>query len=146
MLLCSSLSLPLPSFHPLSLPLSVSHTHSHTHSAPGDYVGVDTELTFQPGDRRDCVTVTLNTDNVLEEVEQLRLRLDTDQDRLIFDPETTIVNVITIDGGKHAHTHTHTQIHTHTHFYTYAHSSLANPLMYILSLSLPPHSLSLHYS
>ena len=63
-------------------------------SAPEDYVAVSRELTFPAGDRRECFPVTLNTDDELEDVEQFRLELSTDEERVDFDPETTTVDII----------------------------------------------------
>ena len=37
--------------------------------------------------------VTLNSDSELEDPEQLRLRLDTEEERVNFDPEVTVVNI-----------------------------------------------------
>ena len=63
-------------------------------SAPDDYVAVSRELTFSAGERRDCFEVTLNTDDELEDDEQFRLQLSTNEERVDFDPETTTVDII----------------------------------------------------
>lgn len=59
---------------------------------------MDTQLTFAAGLQRQCLDVTLNGDDELEELEQLRLRLSTNEDRVNLDPETTVINVI--NAGK----------------------------------------------
>ena len=57
---------------------------------------VDTTVVFTPGSTRVCLPdphVTLNSDSELEDTEQLRLRLDTEEERVNFDPEVTVVNI-----------------------------------------------------
>ena len=57
------------------------------------------ELIFQPGSPSECLRVTTASDSAIEqEEEQLRLRLYTDEDRVTFNPETTLINII--DDGK----------------------------------------------
>lgn len=63
-------------------------------SASDDFVAVSRDETFSAGDTSECFPVTLNRDEEVEVVEQFRLTLDTDEERVDFDPETTIVNII----------------------------------------------------
>ena len=52
------------------------------------------DLTFEAGDTRVCFDVTTLTDDVLEDPEQLRLTLVQTEDRMTFDPRTTIVEIL----------------------------------------------------
>ena len=58
---------------------------------------VNAMVVFTPGSDRACLPdphVSLNSDSELEETEQLRLRLDTEEERVNFDPEITVVNIL----------------------------------------------------
>ena len=62
---------------------------------------------FTPGMTRVCLPdphVTLNSDSELEETEQLRLRLDTDEERVNLDPEVTVINIQDGEGWWINHT------------------------------------------
>jgi hypothetical protein len=87
----------------LAKPVTLSVTSEDlTAVAPGDYVMVDTVVQFTPGMTRVCLPdphVTLNSDSELEETEQLRLRLDTDEERVNLDPEVTVINIQDGEGG-----------------------------------------------
>ena len=70
--------------------------------AQSDYVAVEIEVPFSPGSTRECFNVNLLPDNIVEETEQLRLSLVQTEERMSFDPQTTIVNIFD-RGGLYIH-------------------------------------------
>ena len=62
--------------------------------AQSDYVAVDIEVPFTPGSTRECFNVNLLSDDILEETEQLGRTLVQTEERMRFDPQTTIVNIL----------------------------------------------------
>ena len=62
--------------------------------AQSDYVAVDIEVPFTPGSTRECFNVNLLSDDILEETEQLGLNLVQTEERMSFDPQTTVVNIL----------------------------------------------------
>jgi hypothetical protein len=65
-----------------------------TATAQSDYVAVDIEVPFTRGSTRECFNVNLLSDDILEETEQLGLNLVQTEERMSFDPQTTVVNIL----------------------------------------------------
>ena len=68
------------------------------HTAPEDYETVTSELTFNSLSNRGCISVTLQDDNLLENIEEIGVSLITEDEQVILTPDTAIITVIDTDG------------------------------------------------
>ena len=69
-------------------------------SVPGDYTSVSQDLTFSQSSSRECVNVSIENDNELENEEEFSLTLTTGEDRVNLDPNTTIIRITDDDGEE----------------------------------------------
>ena len=68
-------------------------------AAPSDYDSlVNTPSTFQPGDTRVCVSVTINDDTMLEETESFTVTLTTQDSRVNLQRTTATITILDTDG------------------------------------------------
>ena len=70
--------------------------------APGDFLLVRNQLTFNPGSglQRDCATITVGSDTTLEDDESFSVVLTTTDPDVIISPNTAVVT-ITNDDSKY---------------------------------------------
>ena len=67
---------------------------------PDDYQAVDSELVFGFDSVRQCVSISLGNDGVLEDIEELQVSLASEETAVILDPEKAIISILDIDGNK----------------------------------------------
>ena len=65
---------------------------------PDDYEAVNSGLTFDSTRARACVTIVIQDDDLLENTEEFRLSLTTDEDQVILEPVDAIVSITDTDG------------------------------------------------
>ena len=63
-----------------------------------DYVGISTELTFNPDRSRECVSIMLVSDSLLETTEELQVSLTTDEDQVTLNPDKTVISILDTNG------------------------------------------------
>ncbi len=72
-------------------------THTPHPTAPGDYSPLSVMLLFNAGTTRACANLITETDEVVEGLETLELRLTTDDSAVILDPDTSNVEIVDIN-------------------------------------------------
>ena len=65
---------------------------------PLDYTAVTTELTFDSDRSRECVSIRLANDNLLESTEEFEVSLSTDEEQVIVNPQKAVVSILDTDG------------------------------------------------
>ena len=70
--------------------------------APGDFQSLMDQLTFNPGNglQRDCATITVGSDTILEDDERFSVVLTTTDPDVTIDPNTTVIT-LTNDDSKY---------------------------------------------
>ena len=66
---------------------------------PNDYQAVNSELVFDSDNERQCISVSLENDGVLENIEELQVSLTSDDEDVVLDPVKAIVSVLDTDGN-----------------------------------------------
>ena len=71
-------------------------------TAPSDFLLLTNQLTFNPGSglQRDCATITVVSDTILEDDESFSVVLTTTDPDVTIDPNTAVVT-LTNDDGKY---------------------------------------------
>ena len=73
-------------------------THTPPPTAPGDYSPLSVMLLmFNAGTTRACANLITETDQVVEGLETLELRLTTDDSAVILNPDTSNVKIVDTD-------------------------------------------------
>ena len=70
----------------------------HFCTDPLDYTAVTTELTFDSERGRECVSIRLANDSLLEPTEEFEASLTTDEEQVILNPERAVVSILDTDG------------------------------------------------
>ena len=65
---------------------------------PDDYQAIDSELVFGFDSARQCVSISLDDDGVLEATEELQISLTSEETAVILDPERAVVSILDTDG------------------------------------------------
>ena len=65
---------------------------------PLDYAAVTTGLTFDLERSRECVSIMLTDDNLLEPTEEFEVSLTTEEEQVIVNPERAVVSILDTDG------------------------------------------------
>ena len=65
---------------------------------PDDYQTVDSELVFGVDSGRQCVSISLESDGILEDTEELQVSLTSEETSVILDPDKAIVSILDTDG------------------------------------------------
>ena len=65
---------------------------------PDDYQTIDSELVFGFDSERQCVSISLGDDGVLENTEELQISLSSEETAVILDPEKAVVSILDTDG------------------------------------------------
>ena len=70
--------------------------------APGDFLSLVDQLTFNPGSglQRDCATITVGSDTILEDDESFSVVLTSTDPDVTINPNTAVVT-LTNDDGKY---------------------------------------------
>ena len=70
--------------------------------APGDFLSLVDQLTFNPGSglQRDCATITVGNDTILEDDESFSVVLTSTDPDVTINPNTAVVT-LTNDDGKY---------------------------------------------
>ena len=63
-----------------------------------DYVGISTELTFNPERSRECASIMLVNDSLLETTEELQVSLTTDEDQVTLSLDKAVVSILDTNG------------------------------------------------
>ena len=64
-----------------------------------DYIAANGEFTFSSSSsNQQCVNITIVDDNVLESLETFSVTIDTSVDRVVLEPNTTVVEIVDNDG------------------------------------------------
>jgi hypothetical protein len=63
-----------------------------------DYTAVTAELTFDPDRSRECVSIVLVDDSLLEPTEEFQVSLTTDEEQVIISPKRAVVSILDTDG------------------------------------------------
>ena len=67
-------------------------------TAPLDYTAVTNELTFNSERSRECVSIRLVNDSLLEPTENFEISLTSDEEQVILNPERAVVSILDTDG------------------------------------------------
>ena len=67
-------------------------------TAPLDYTAVTTELTFNSERSRECVSIRLVNDSLLEPTEEFEVSLTSDEEQVILNLERAVVSILDTDG------------------------------------------------
>ena len=65
-----------------------------------DYTAANGEFTFSSSSNQQCVNITIVDDNVLESLETFSVTIDTSVDRVVLEPNTTVVEIVDNDGER----------------------------------------------
>ena len=68
---------------------------------PDDYQAINSELMFGLDTARLCVSVSLDSDGILEDTEELQLTLASQETAVILDPEKAVVSILDTDGKNY---------------------------------------------
>ena len=77
---------------------------------PDDYEAIDTELMFGFDIERQCVSISLVSDGVLEDTEEVQISLTSEETAVVLDPEKAVISILDNDGKKRT-------VHFSTKFY-----------------------------
>ncbi len=77
--------------------ITIITSPTHHPTAPGDYSPLSVMLLFNAGTARACANLITETDEVVEGLETLELRLTTDDSAVILDPDTSNVEIVDIN-------------------------------------------------
>ena len=70
---------------------------------PVDYIAITAELIFNPERTRDCISINLVNDGLLETTEELEVSLTTDEEQVILNPDRAVVSILDTDGIRLIH-------------------------------------------
>ena len=67
---------------------------------PDDYQAVNSEFVFDSDNERQCISISLENDGVLENIEELQVSLTSDEEAVILEPDNTVISILDTDGSK----------------------------------------------
>ena len=65
-----------------------------------DYNATNGEFTFSSSSLRQCVNIAIVDDSVSEQLETFSVTIDTSVDRVVLEPNTTVVEIVDNDGER----------------------------------------------
>ena len=75
------------------------HNIHHLPSDKMDYTAASGEFTFSSSSSQQCVNITILDDSVFESMlETFSVNIDTSVDRVVLEPNTTVVQIVDNDG------------------------------------------------
>ena len=67
---------------------------------PNDYQAINSELVFDSDNERQCISISLENDGVLENIEELQVSLTSDEEAVILEPDKAVISILDTDGNK----------------------------------------------
>ena len=65
---------------------------------PDDYQANNSELVFSSDSGRHCVSISLESDGILEDTEEFQVSLASEETSVVLDPDKAIVSILDTDG------------------------------------------------